>query len=265
MDPITDPIPASTGARTASPPGPPMPEVTSPSTTRQALHTVAAHILARRRFVVSGRFGLRAGPGGIATPSFGDAPETLRLVGTDLIREVGGSCTSLPVDGSTLRELSTFADVDLDEPFSCGPDTPPLGPVEVALVLDPHTVTEIAAWFALAWRVLDEVLTSRPDGGELSTIQLWPEHFDAATTVKTPGSDAVNLGFSPGDAFESEPYLYVGPWGEARPGDPGFWNVPFGAMRRRSELPRRSDSAASCVGFLETGLRLVASTGDGAR
>ncbi|HLN43387.1 MAG TPA: hypothetical protein VK215_13090 [Acidimicrobiales bacterium] len=236
-----------------------MSESTYGTTTREALHTIAAHILARKRFGVSGRFGLRAGPGGIATPSFGDAPETIRLVGLGLIREVGGTCTRMPVDGSTLRELAAFTDADLDEPFSCGPDTPPLGPVDVAFRLAKQTAAEIADWFALAWRVLDDVLTSLPGDVEVATIQLWPEHFDAATTVTQPGSDAVNLGFSPGDASESEPYLYVGPWGGGRPGDPGFWNVPFGAMRRRSELPDGVDRAESCRRFLETGLGLVAS------
>ncbi|TML41944.1 MAG: hypothetical protein E6G27_05890, partial [Actinobacteria bacterium] len=59
------------------------------TSTRQGLHRVAAHILSRRRFDVSGRFGLRAGPGGIATPSFGDGPETIRVAGTTLVRETG--------------------------------------------------------------------------------------------------------------------------------------------------------------------------------
>ena len=209
---------------------------------------------------MSGRFGLRAGPGGIATPSFGDAPETIRVAGVGLIREVGGTCTRMSVEGSTLGELASFVEVDLNEPFSCGPDTPPLGPVDVGIQLAPRTVTEIADWFALAWCVLDDVLSSVPNDGEVATIQLWPEHFDAATTVKLPGSDGVNLGFSPGDGFESEPYLYVGPWGRGRPGDPGFWNVPFGAMRRRSELPDGIDRAESCRRFLETGLGMVASS-----
>ena len=227
--------------------------------TRESLHTIAAHILARRRFGVSGRFGLRAGPGGIATPSFGDAPETLRLSGPRLIREVGGTSTGFPVNGSTLRSLATFAGVDLDEPFSCGADTPPLGPVDARFHLSTDAVAEITDWFALAWRVLDDVLASVPDRFEVATIQLWPEHFDAATTVKLSDTDGVNLGFSPGDAFEDKPYLYVGPWGTTRPGDASFWNVPFGAMRRRSELGDSVDRAESYRQFLTTGLRLVAS------
>jgi len=167
--------------------------MTSTPTTRESLHTIAAHILARRRFGVSGRFGLRAGPGGIATPSFGEAPETLRLSGSCLIREVGGTSTDILVNGSTLRNLATFAGVDLDEPFSCGADTPPLGPVDTGFQLSTDAMAEITDWFALAWRVLDDVIATVPDRFEVATIQLWPEHFDAATTVKLSATDPISM------------------------------------------------------------------------
>ncbi len=230
------------------------------STTRVALHTVAAHVLGRRRFNVSGRFGLRAGPGGIATPAFGDAPETIRISGATLLREVGGSCTHVVVNGSTLRDLAGFVDADLDEPFSCGPEGPPLGDVDLPYELEPREVEPIADWFALAWRVLDEVVATAPEGSDVATIQLWPEHFDAATTVKVPSAEPVNLGFSPGDTFEDEPYLYVGPWGSDRPGVSRFWNAPFGALRRRSEVLDAPDPTEFCVRFLHDGLRLAASS-----
>ncbi len=230
------------------------------SATGASLHTIAAHILARRRFVVSGRFGLRAAPGGITTPAFGGDPETVRISGVTLVREVGGSTTRAPINGSTLRQLAGFVDVDVERPFSCGDDTPPVGPLDTPFDLSPAIVTEIADWFALAWRVLDAVLGAVPDQSEVATIQLWPEHFDAATTVTLPSKGPVNLGFSPGDSFESEPYLYVGPWGTERPGDPAFWNVPLGAMRRRSEILAMVDPTESCRQFLAEGLRLVASS-----
>ena len=194
------------------------------------------------------------------TPTFGDAFETIRMSGVALIREVGATNTAVPMNGSTLRDLATFVEADLDEPFSCGADTPPLGSVDAALELAPPTVTEVADWFTLAWRVLDDVVLSLPEQSEVATIQLWPEHFDAATTVTVPQAEPVNLGFSPGDAFEPEPYLYVGPWGDARPGDPSFWNVPFGAVLRRSELDHSLDHAESCRRFLTHGLGLVASS-----
>jgi hypothetical protein len=230
------------------------------STTRVALHTIAAHVLARRRFEVSGRFGLRAGPGGIVTPAFGDAPETIRISGVTLVREVGGSCTQVRINGSTLRDLAGLVDGDLDEPFSCGADTPPLGQVDMVYALDPREVEAIADWFALAWRVLDEIVGALPDRSDVATIQLWPEHFDAATTVKVPSAEPVNLGFSPGDTLEDEPYLYVGLWGADRPGDPSFWNVPFGALRRRSEVLDSADPAEFCRRFLNEGLRLATSS-----
>jgi hypothetical protein len=234
--------------------------VTSSLTTRTTLHTIAAHILGRRRFAVSGRFGLRATPGGFATPAFGDDIETIRVSGDSLLREVGATTTSLALDGSTLRGLGSFVDVNLDEPFSVGADTPVLGDLDAPVLLAPATVTEITDWFALAWRVLDGILASLPANAEAATIQLWPEHFDAATTVTLPGADPVTLGFSPGDGFEPEPYLYVVPSGARRPGDPGFWNAPFGAMRRRSAVVRASDPAASCRQFLLDGLRLATSS-----
>jgi hypothetical protein len=227
--------------------------------TGAALHVIAAHILARRRFVVSGRFGLRAAPGGITTPTFGDDPETVRISGVTLVREVGGTTARIPINGSTLRQLAGFVQVDLDHPFSCGDDTPPLGPLDTPFELAPAIVTEIADWFALAWRVLDDVLAALPSPSEVATIQLWPEHFDAATTVTLPSRGPVNLGFSPGDGFESEPYLYVGPWGTERPGDPSFWNVPFGAARRRSQIQDLDDPTESCRRFLTDGLRLATS------
>jgi len=230
------------------------------SSTRTALHTIAAHILARRRFGVSGRFGLRAAPGGIATPTFGDEPETVRISGVTLVREVGGHTTRLPIKGSTLPELAGFVQVDLEQPFSCGDDTPPLGALDTPFDLELAIVAEIAAWFNLAWQVLDDVLAVLPSRSEVATIQLWPEHFDAATTVALPSEQSVNLGFSPGDGFESEPYLYVGPWGPERPGDPNFWNVPFGAMRRRSEILDTADPLESCGRFLTDGLRLADSS-----
>ena len=222
---------------------------------RTALHAIGAHVLARRRFDVSGRFGLRAAPGGIATPTFGDEPETVRISGVTLVREVGGHATRLPINGSTLRELAGFVQVDLEQPFSCGDDTPPLGAIDTPVDLEPAIVAEIAAWFDLAWHVLDDVLGVLPSRSDVATIQLWPEHFDAATTVTLSSTQSVNLGFSPGDGFESEPYLYVGPWGPERPGDPGFWNVPFGAMRRRSEIVDSADPSDSCRRFFADGLR----------
>lgn len=197
--------------------------------TRATLQRVATHVLARRRHAVTGRFGLRATPGGFGTPAFGppDAVEVLRVAGTAFVREVGPSTTTVPLAGATLARLAAVAEVDLAAEFGVGRDTPPLGDPEAPLAIDADEAATVAAWFDLGWQALDGV------GVEHTTVQLWPEHFDAGCSV----ADRCNLGASPGDGFCPEPYLYVGPWSvEDRPGDPAFWNAPFGAVARIGEV-----------------------------
>jgi hypothetical protein len=219
--------------------------------TRSDLHRTAAHVLGRRRFAVSGHFGLRASPGGIGTPAFGPEPETLRVTPECLVREVGNEARGLALAGATVGSLAAFAGADLDADFSAGADMPALGPPDQPLELDAKELADLFSWFDLGWRVLDEVMAERAGSCIASTIQLWPEHFDVGTSL-TFGDDGggVNLGFSPGDAFSDEAYLYVGPWGAARPGTPSYWNAPFGAVLRRSEVHRPDDGVA----FIRDGL-----------
>ena len=94
------------------------------------------------------------------------------------------------------------------------------------------------SWFALGNEALQQLVAMEADA-EPSEIQLWPEHFDIATTIAR-----VNYGASPGDAEHPEPYLYVGPW-EPRKGP--FWNEPFGASLPCMEVP---DVAAAVDFFL---------------
>jgi hypothetical protein len=218
--------------------------------TRDDLHRLAAHVLGRRRFAVSGRFGLRASPRGIATPAFGPEPEVLRLSGPMLVREVGAECRDMPLDGATMAELAAFAGADLGDAFAAGPGTPALGPIDGPLRLDTAELDALYGWFDLGWRVLDAVTA---DAASRTTAQLWPEHFDVGSTVDLSPGLQVNLGFSAGDAFSGEPYAYVGPWTADRPGDPGFWNAPFGAFAPRS----RAGDEESCAAFLRSGLALL--------
>jgi hypothetical protein len=220
-------------------------------TTRDELHRLSAHVLGRRRFEVSGRFGLRSSPGGVATPAFGPEPEVLRTAGMTLIREVGSRSASMSLGDSTLADLAEFVDADLGADFSAGPATVPLGDVDRPLRLDPGELAVLATWFELGWQVLDHCAAQLAEAS--TTLQLWPEHFDAGTAVDL-GPVSVNLGFSGGDAFADEPYLYVGPWDERRPGDPGYWNAPFGAYATRSQ----AGDADACEAFIRAGLeRLV--------
>jgi len=225
--------------------------------TRAALHRVATHIIARRRFDVSGRFGLRASPGGIAAPAYGPSPETMRTAGLSLVREVAGDADHTCMAGATLRDLATFAGVDLDAEFSVGADTPAVGDPDTALDLDPTAAQIISDWYAVGWRVLDTAVTRLGAAAAPATVQLWPEHMDAATNVAIPSGSRVNLGFSPGDEFEAQAYLYLGPWGPERPGDPTFWNAPFGAVLRRDAVVTSPDPVLACVEFIEIGIDLL--------
>ena len=222
--------------------------------TRSVLHRVAAHVLARRRYEASGRFGLRASPGGFVTPAFGEEPETLRVAGGFLLRERAGASAARPINGSTLRQLAIFAGTDVGRSFSCGDDTPPLGHPDTPLVLDADHARRIADWYDLGWIALDIVLNTLPAAAEPATIQLWPEHLDAGTNVGVPSGDRVNLGFSAGDAFEPEPYAYVGPRSAERRGDPAFWNAPFGAVLRAADVAAHPDPLGACVEFLRAGI-----------
>jgi hypothetical protein len=132
---------------------------------------------------------------------------------------------------------------------------PDVGEPDAPLDIDPTAARRIADWYTLAWIVIDEFVTSLRPESEPVTTQLWPEHFDAATNVAIASGERVNLGFSPGDGYDPEPYLYVGPWSAERRGDPAFWNAPFGAVLSAADLAGASDPAQSCIEFLRAGMK----------
>ncbi len=111
------------------------------------------------------------------------------------------------------------------------------------MTVDVAAAREIADWFGLGNEALHQ-LVSLEAAAEASEIQLWPEHFDLATTI-----NRVNFGASPGDADHDEPYLYVGPF---EPQSGPFWNESFGASISRGDVP----DVAAAVGFFATGIDL---------
>ena len=174
----------------------------------------------------------------------------MRVSGRWLVVERGAATTRTSIAGSSLRQLAVAAGADVDARLDVGRDTPALGDPDERLVLDEPAALAIADWYAFGWRVLDEAA-----GAASSTIQLWPEHFDAGCDVAVgPGpDDRCNLGASPGDDDHPEPYLYVGPWTPERPGDASFWNAPFGAVLGAAGVRAGADGVA----FLRRGLALL--------
>lgn len=228
--------------------------------TRLALQRVATHILARRRAFAWGKFGLRSVPGGIATPAFGDAIEVVRLTADAVIVEADGAARAAPL--TCLRDLATFVDVDLARTFSVGHDTLAAGDITEPLAIDPAAAAICFSWFADVAATLDQIISQRRQA-KPSAVQLWPEHFDIACDLAWGVEDGqrVNIGGSPGDAGLDEPYVYVGPWGPARPGSGEFWNAPFGATLTRATIMRGDASASTAIAqFFDRGItRLEAS------
>lgn len=223
---------------------------------RLVLQRVATHVLARRRHDLVGKLGLRATPGGIGTPAAGPEHEVVRTVGHRLVRErtgTTGATTGLDLARASLADAAALVEVDLAGEFDAGGDAPPVGEVGAPLRLDADGAAAVAAWFAFAWPALDAVLAEAGPAASPTVVQLWPEHFDAGADLGTATGRA-NVGASAGDGPDGEPYLYVGPWGPERPGDPAYWNAPFGAVRTHAELLAAADPAAEARAFLRAGL-----------
>ncbi len=221
--------------------------------TMEALQRVATHVLARARHTATGRFGLRATPGGFGTPSFGPEATRLRVSAGRLLRETtgadGASTTAIPLDGASLAELAAFAGVDVTAAFSAGHDTVPMGEPDARLVIDPAALEAMGEWFHFVATVLDDVIATRPRS-DASVAQLWPEHFDLALDLAATPAIRVNVGGSPGDGHSAQPYLYVGPWTGDRPGGSELWDAPFGATLPYEALTGRSDARAVAGDFI---------------
>jgi hypothetical protein len=235
--------------------------------TRSTLHRIANHLLARAEQAATGQVGLRATPGGFGTTTIRPDRERIRISGGTLVREsaaTSGTWTrTIGIDGSTLAELAAFAEVDLAAEFWAGDDMPPVGDIDEPIALHVPSARLIGHWYAVVTEALDRLVHTAPAFSVPSLVQVWPEHFDAALDMAfdagAPTERRVNIGGSPGDGFHAAPYLYVGPWTPDRPGDPAFWNAPFGAVLGYDEVAASPDPVEVAHGFLRSGLeRLTA-------
>lgn len=243
-----------------------MPQLWEPAadyaTHAETMRVLATHLLARARHAATGRFGLRPTPGGLGTGMFGPECTQVRFSGATLVVETagaGGAATRLlPADGRTLGELAEFVGVDLDPSFSVGTDTPEMPPADRVVRLDDDAARQVGNWYGFSDLVLVRLLDRLP-GTTPTGLQIWPEHFDLGTDLDaTPGGERMNVGGSPGDGYLPEPYLYVGPRSAARPGDPAYWNAPFGAAITFTELRATDRPAERALEFFLRGAELLA-------
>jgi hypothetical protein len=186
-----------------------LPRLVATTATRTTLHRLAEDVLAAEQHAANGELALMSTPDGVATgwfPSPAGVPTRIRIEGSDVVRESGAHADRESIVGPFDR---TAADV-------------------------------LYGWWANGNAVLSAL---EPATGEsISPVILWPEHFDIAVTLTAAGGRRMNLGFSPGDDFSSQPYVYAGPW-EQLSGP--FWNAPFGAFRSYEQIAAAATIAAA--------------------
>lgn len=247
----------------------PLPATPDPdvlAATRIALHRLAAYVIAPTRHAATGRFGLRATPGGFGTPPFPDtatgAERRIRVEGTTLVDErLAGGATA---DGrtaaiTTLAQAAGFLDTAIAPQVAAEHDTPPVGDPDEPLIVDPAAADFLGAWFAMAFAAL-EALRADPATVDPSPPQLWPGHFDPAIEAGD-GDHRASYGASPGDPASGGPYLYVSIWypdrltldrSEAAGADGGGpWNATSftGAILPLDRFPPDADPAAAAAAW----------------
>jgi hypothetical protein len=217
--------------------------------TRDALHRVAEHVLAKARYVDDREIRLMAYPGGFATPVLA-GESRVRVEVDDLA--IDGPTGSRRIALTTIAAAAAFAGVEPGFPNELYEAATKFDPHQ-PLQLDRGAAEELAAWYGFTSQTLDQFATEIPDA-KPSPLILWPEHFDQAFyTEDADESRRANYGASPGDEGHPEPYLYVGPWGATSEDE--FWNAAHfnGAVLSLSELVTSTDPAQAALDFLRTG------------
>jgi hypothetical protein len=222
--------------------------------TRDALHRVAEHVVAKARFVDNREIRLTAYPGGFASPLLAGGIR-VRVEADELVIDApsGSRRTELTTIGAAaaLAGIEPGFPVELYEPATSFEPEQPLN-------LDRGAAEVLAAWYGFTAEVL-AVFAAEIAEAHPSQLILWPEHFDQAFyTEDADETQRANYGASPGDAGHPDPYLYVGPWGSTTPDD--YWNAEHfnGATLSLSALVAADDATAVALGFLRTGRLLLA-------
>ena len=234
----------------------PIEDLDSFVSTRDALHRVAEHVLAKVRYLDDGKIRLTAFPGGFSTPVL-TGRTRVRVDGADLV--VDTDERSARIGLTTIGDAAAYLDIEPGLPGELYPAATEVGP-DQPLALDRDAAETLAAWYAFTAEVLDlfagEIADANP-----SELILWPEHFDQAFyTQDADESRRANYGASPGDRSHPEPYLYVGPWGT--PAINPFWNAATfnGAVLPLAQVIDESDPTEVALRFLRIGRRVLAPT-----
>lgn len=224
--------------------------------TRDHLHQVAFFAISPARHKAVGRMGLRHHEDGFGTPEFEGT--TIRVEGDKLVVESGNSVETREI--STVREAVEFLGHQFEEEWYTDFHDPldPIHPDE-ELSIDPEATRALGRWFAFAWVVLEELRAHGGPDDDISEVQLWPEHFDAATELgDAEKGQRASFGASPGDGAHPEPYIYVSAWSEIDRSN-SYWNDETfnGASLPYQELLASDDPVGTALDFLLEGYRIL--------
>ena len=112
----------------------------------------------------------------------------------------------------------------------------------------------IADWYVLGSKAIDrsvDVLTT----GTPSVAASGPNTSTSAPMSKSRRDGGATSAPRPATSRIPTPYLYVGPWGDERPGDDGYWNAPFGAMRSYADVVDTEAPLITATAFFHDGIR----------
>jgi hypothetical protein len=224
--------------------------------TRDKLHQLAFFALAPARYKAIDRMGLRATPGGFGTPEF--EGRVARVEGDLLVLESEGSIATQTI--TTIRSATDFLGIDYEEAWYPS-FRDPLSPADpdAELSLDIDGVKVVAEWFEFGYQVLNRLQGYGTADDDVSEVQIWPEHFDAATEIGAEGrGQRASYGASPGDVAHPEPYLYVSAWGKIDRSN-HYWNdTAFnGASLGYELLVGEVDPVTTALVFLLEGHRIL--------
>lgn len=206
-------------------------------TTREALHSVAEHVVSPARVAATGNeIALDATPGGFGTPALPGGGRVRVDLDEIVVEEPGGGVCRAPI--SSLAQAAEVAAL------------PHEGLSEAPLSVDRSAARALAAFYAFADELLRTLHAEAPACAEPSPVRLWPEHFDIAFEQGEESDNRrAGYGASPGDEHHDEPYLYVVPWSEP-PRGPGWTAAGFrGAELTYAALLAAPDPRAAGLAF----------------
>jgi hypothetical protein len=223
---------------------------------RDQLHQVAFYALAPARYAATGRMGLRATPGGFGTPEY--EGRVSRVEGNLLVHEQGGNIATRSI--TTIRAAAEFFGIDYDvDWFTEFKDPLPAMDPDRPLKVGEVPGSALGDWFRFGFEILEELRGHGSEDDDVSEVQLWPEHFDAAIEMGSEDRGRrASYGASPGDRGHLEPYLYVSAWTEIDRSDP-YWNDRHfnGASLPYTTLLEAKDQTRVALEFFLEGHRIL--------